>query len=67
MTVQLKGRLLSDRIEIEKNLGIEAKKDCLPMQPGDVKATYADIDEGIKKFVEWYMEYCGRFLPPIAP
>src|SRR5690625_4672640 len=57
---------------IEKDLGIEAKKEFLPMQPGDVKATYADIDdlteatgfkpttsidEGIKKFVDWYMEY----------
>jgi len=57
---------------IEKHLGIEAKKEFLPMQPGDVKATYADIDdlteatgfkpttsidEGIKKFVDWYMEY----------
>ena len=57
---------------IEKHLGIEAKKEFLPMQPGDVKATYADIDdlteatgfkpsttidEGIKKFVDWYMGY----------
>jgi len=57
---------------IEKHLGIEAKKEFLPMQPGDVKATYADIDdlqqatgfkpsttidEGIKQFVDWYMGY----------
>lgn len=57
---------------IEKHLGIEAKKEFLPMQPGDVKATYADIDDlteatgfkpsttidqGIKKFVDWYMGY----------
>ncbi|NLJ18273.1 NAD-dependent epimerase [Globicatella sulfidifaciens] len=57
---------------IEKHLGIEAKKEFLPMQPGDVKATYADIDDlqqatgfkpsttidqGIKQFVEWYMAY----------
>ena len=57
---------------IEKHLGIEAKKEFLPMQPGDVKATYADIDklqqatgfkpsttidQGIKQFVNWYMEY----------
>lgn len=55
---------------IEKHLNIEAKKEFLPMQPGDVKATYADIDDlqkvtgfkpsttidqGIKKFVDWYM------------
>ncbi|MBP1969184.1 nucleoside-diphosphate-sugar epimerase [Virgibacillus natechei] len=46
----------------------------MPMQPGDVQATYADIDEltdvtgfkptttideGLKKFVEWYREYYG--------
>ena len=57
---------------IEKHLGIEAKKEFLPMQPGDVKATYANIDDlteatgfkpsttidqGIKKFVDWYMGY----------
>ncbi|WP_308446058.1 NAD-dependent epimerase [Halalkalibacter sp. APA_J-10(15)] len=64
---------LMDFIEtLEKHLGIEAKKEFLPMQPGDVKATYADIDElqndtgfkpsttideGLKKFVEWYKDY----------
>lgn len=57
---------------LEKHLGIVAKKEFLPMQPGDVKATYADIDElqkdtgfkptttideGLKKFVEWYKDY----------
>ena len=57
---------------IEENLGIEANKEYLPMQPGDVPATYADIDdlsrdfgfrprtgirEGIKSFIEWYREY----------
>jgi UDP-glucuronate 4-epimerase len=46
--------------------------DLLPMQPGDVEATYADvslagaklgfkpttsIEQGIPKFVEWYREY----------
>jgi len=46
----------------------------LPMQPGDVPITYADIDdlmkdvgfkpttpieEGIKRFVEWYRRYYG--------
>ena len=51
---------------IEKELGVEAKKEMLPIQPGDVKATYADvsdlerdlgykpdtsIEEGIRKFV----------------
>jgi UDP-glucuronate 4-epimerase len=57
---------------LEKALGKEAKKELLPMQPGDVPETYADIDdlaqevgfrpgtsieEGIGKFVEWYKEY----------
>lgn len=57
---------------LEKHLGKEAEKEFLPMQPGDVQATYADIedlnqvtgfkpvtslDEGLKKFVQWYQEY----------
>lgn len=57
---------------LEKHLGVEADKEFLPMQPGDVQATYADIkdlnavtgfkptttiDEGLRKFVEWYKEY----------
>lgn len=57
---------------LEECLGIEAKKDFLPMQPGDVPATYADISdltrdfgfrprtsvkEGISRFVKWYRDY----------
>ena len=57
---------------IETALGQEAIKEYHPMQPGDVPATYADIDalqaltgytpstplqEGINRFVEWYREY----------
>ena len=57
---------------IEKELGITAIKQYLPMQSGDVKATYADIDhsrdklcyhpktsieEGIANFIKWYKEY----------
>jgi UDP-glucuronate 4-epimerase len=57
---------------LENCLGIEAKKEFLPMQPGDVPATYADIDDlaqevgfqprtgietGVAKFVAWYKEY----------
>lgn len=57
---------------IESELGIEAKKDYLPIQPGDVPATYADVNdlikdtefkpstsigEGIQKFVEWFKEF----------
>ena len=64
---------LMDFIEtIEKHLGMEAKKEFLPMQLGDVQATYADVsdlerdidfkpstslDEGIGHFVEWYKKY----------
>lgn len=53
---------------------IEAKKEFLPMQPGDVPRTYADvselvkdfgfkpatsIEEGLRKFAEWYKEFYG--------
>jgi UDP-glucuronate 4-epimerase len=57
---------------LEDCLGQKAKKNLLPIQAGDVPATYADVDdlikdvgfkpstpieEGIKKFVKWYKEY----------
>jgi UDP-glucuronate 4-epimerase len=57
---------------LEKELGIEAEKNMLPMQAGDVPATWADcselientgyipktsVEEGIKKFVQWYKEF----------
>jgi UDP-glucuronate 4-epimerase len=57
---------------LEHCLGKKAKKKFLPLQPGDVPKTYADVDDlvkdvgfkpatpievGIKKFVEWYKEY----------
>lgn len=56
---------------LEDNLGKKAKKKMLPMQPGDVPSTVADIrqlkklgwkpttriEEGIKNFVEWYKDY----------
>jgi len=57
---------------LEKELGKKAKKNFLPMQPGDVIKTYADVNEleknynykpstkiedGIKKFVSWYLKY----------
>ncbi|MFV0573849.1 MAG: NAD-dependent epimerase [Vibrio sp.] len=67
---------LMDYIEaLEDSLGIEAKKNFMPMQPGDVYATYADtfdlfkateyqpqtsVKEGIQKFVEWYRGFYGR-------
>jgi len=58
--------------EIEKNLGITAQKEFLPLQPGDVVKTAADtrsleeavgyhprttVAEGVARFVEWYREY----------
>ena len=57
---------------IEKAIGKEAKKNFLPLQPGDVPATYANIDaliddvgfkpempidEGIERFVSWYRDF----------
>ncbi len=57
---------------LERALGRKAEKRFLPMQPGDVEATYADvedltrdtgfspstpIEEGVAKFVEWYKGY----------
>ena len=57
---------------LESALGRKAEKNMLPMQPGDVPATYANIDalqrdvgfrpstpieEGVKKFVAWYKSY----------
>ena len=59
---------------IEKVLGKKAKKEFLDLQPGDVPATYADIDDlikdvgfkpettietGIKQFILWYNKYYG--------
>ena len=60
---------------IEASTGKKAIKEYLPMQPGDVKKTFANIDkageslgfvpstsieEGVKKFVDWYKEYYER-------
>ena len=57
---------------LEEAIGVKAKIEYLPMQPGDVYRTYADISElerdfgfkpqtdirtGLKKFAEWYKEY----------
>ena len=57
---------------LEKNLGEKAVKKYMPMQPGDVYATYADIsllnsktgwkpktsiEEGLSRFVEWYRNF----------
>jgi UDP-glucuronate 4-epimerase len=64
---------LMEFIEIlEEHLGKKAVKNFLPMQPGDVQSTFADVDdlmmdvgfkpktdinEGLKKFVSWYKEF----------
>ncbi|TCS70996.1 UDP-glucuronate 4-epimerase [Sulfuritortus calidifontis] len=62
---------------IEKSLGVEAKKNFLPMQNGDVVATYADVEDlrrevgfepktdlavGIGRWVDWYKKYPGSFV-----
>jgi len=59
---------------IEKATGRTAEKNYLPMQPGDVPATYADVDDlmrdvgfapntpiedGMARFVEWYRDFYG--------
>ena len=64
---------LDDYIEaVEDSLGIKAKKELLPLQPGDVPDTFANVDDlvrdfnykpsmsikdGVKNFVDWYREY----------
>jgi UDP-glucuronate 4-epimerase len=65
-------KLLDFIAALEECLGIKANMELLPMQPGDVPATYADIEDltrdfgfrpqtsirdGIRRFVEWYREY----------
>jgi len=60
---------------IEAELGKKAQKNLLPIQPGDVPATWADtsalerdfgykpdtpVREGIRRFIEWYREFYGR-------
>jgi len=57
---------------LERSLGITASKNFLPMQPGDVPATFADVDDltrdvgfrpstpietGVERFVKWYRDY----------
>ena len=57
---------------LEEAIGMKATRELLPMQPGDVPATYADVDdlmrdvgfkpatpiaEGIARFIDWYRSY----------
>lgn len=67
-----KERLLYFIQLLEENIGKKADKNFLPMQPGDVQATYANVDDlirdfdykpdtsledGVKRFVAWYRKY----------
>lgn len=60
---------------LERNLGVKARRELLPMQPGDVASTSADVgdlerdvgyrpttrlEDGVRRFVRWYLEYYGR-------
>ena len=62
---------------MEKNLGQQAEKTMMPMQPGDVVQTWANVDglikdfayspstsmeDGVKKFVQWYKGYYNKGL-----
>jgi len=65
--------LLMDYIKaVEKGLGKEAKMELLPLQPGDVPASHADvtdlvrdtgykpathIEDGVRAFTDWYLDY----------
>lgn len=65
-------KLLDFIVAIEQALGMTAQKNLLPMQPGDVPATYADVSElaawtgfspsmpvvdGVARFVAWYRDF----------
>ncbi len=67
--------------EIEKQLGIKARKNMLDLQPGDVPKTWANVDdfyqytdfkpqvgieEGIKNFIDWYKSYFSEETHAIA-
>jgi UDP-glucuronate 4-epimerase len=58
--------------QLEKALGKKARRELLPIQPGDVPETYADVDDlmrdvgfrpstsiedGIARFITWFREY----------
>ena len=62
---------------LENALGIEAKKNMLPLQPGDVLETSADtqalyevigfkpettVKDGVKNFVDWYRDFYKVWL-----
>ena len=66
---------------IEKAFGRPAIRNLMPMQPGDVAATWADthdleaatgfkpatpVETGVKAFVDWYRSYYGRLIRAIG-
>lgn len=66
---------------IEECMGRKAQKNFLPMQPGDVPETFADIDDlvrdvgyrpatpieaGVRRFVEWFCDYYGYQRPSVV-
>lgn len=65
-------KLLDFITEIENKLGKKAEKNFMPLQPGDVLKTFADVDEltkdfnyrpntpiseGVSNFIDWYLDY----------
>ncbi|HIJ26109.1 MAG: NAD-dependent epimerase [Gammaproteobacteria bacterium] len=74
---------LMDYIEaLEESLGVTADKEMLPLQPGDVPDTYADVEdlvkefgykpsmsvkEGVQNFANWYKEFHQINLEPQVP
>jgi UDP-glucuronate 4-epimerase len=67
---------------IEECLGRKAEMNFLPLQPGDVPETFADVDDlvrdvgyrpatpievGVRRFVDWFCEYYGYPRPQAAP
>jgi UDP-glucuronate 4-epimerase len=65
-------KLLDFIQSLEKSLGVTANKNLMPMQPGDVYQTYADVDDlfsvtkykpsmsvekGVEQFVQWYKDF----------
>ncbi|WJJ95480.1 NAD-dependent epimerase [Algibacter luteus] len=68
-------KLLDFIKEIELNLNLEAEKNMLPIQPGDVERTWANVDDlikdydykpntsishGVKAFIDWYKDYYNK-------
>lgn len=75
-------RLLDFIEEIERALGVPAKRNYMDMQPGDVKKTWADatllkaltgyapktnMREGVEAFVNWYVDFYGINLAQRPP